>query len=621
MTLHSSSRALSRSAVAGAALTLMTLAGGAAAQAVPSATNGAALFASKSCAGCHNIATNTSKIRNGTVAANTKNAVYGFQGRGVGSGMAMYQPGQFFALTDSDYNDLAAYIAGQISAATAYSCVSTTVPTAAAPAATVACPAPTAPIASLSVTTQTFGTVTLGTTSATQTVTITNTGTAALTVSSATSSNAAFAVTNNCTSVAINATCTLTTAFTPSTAAAASATLSIVTNAGTQTVALSGTGTAAPAPVVALSSSTAQAFGNVNVNTTGTAKTITLTNSGNADLTGINITAPAGFTSSTTCAATLPAASSCNITTNFAPTTAGAASGNLSIATTNGGTHTVALSGTGTAPAITLSASSLSFTALAGGTSNLQHVTLTNSGTGPLTISAITLPAGFSAAANTCVATIAAAATCGLDVTFTGAGAAATGTAAPITITSDAATTAALSLTGNTLIATAPVLNWTGALASVAAPSVTVGTAVTTGTTTTQTITLNNVGQSATAQALTVNVTGANASDFLTSGTCLSLATVPTTTGSNSCTVVVSFAPTSAGAKTATLTVNSIDGVPPVSVALSGTAVAPAAAPAATSSGGGCTLGAADQPMDPLWMLMLGGAALVWRRRASRQAV
>ncbi|MEX8498625.1 MAG: cytochrome c [Leptothrix ochracea] len=42
------------------------------------------------------------------------------------------------------------------------------------------------------------------------------------------------------------------------------------------------------------------------------------------------------------------------------------------------------------------------------------------------------------------------------------------------------------------------------------------------------------------------------------------------------------------------------------------------AATAATgdnAGGGGCTLGGADRPMDPLWVLMLGGAAFVLRRR------
>jgi mono/diheme cytochrome c family protein len=43
-----------------------------------------------------------------------------------------------------------------------------------------------------------------------------------------------------------------------------------------------------------------------------------------------------------------------------------------------------------------------------------------------------------------------------------------------------------------------------------------------------------------------------------------------------------------------------------------------AAATAATGNnagGGGCTLGGSDRPMDPLWVLMLGGAAFVLRRR------
>ncbi len=607
MSLRPSSRSLSRTAVAGAVttLTLMTFAGGAMAQ---SATNGATLYGTN-CAGCHgtpnttlNGGTGFYKITRGWDATVIKGTTQ--------STNALYVPmmASFAGYSDAQFNDLAAYIAPLQNKTPSYIVVA-------------------APVASLSANAQTFGNVTVGATSAAQTINITNTGTAALTVSSVTSNNTAFAVTHTCTTVAVNGSCTVTTTFTPGSAAAATGTLSIVTNAGTQTVALSGTGTAAPAPVVGLSSSAAQAFGNVNVGATGTAKTITLSNTGNADLTGINITAPAGFTVAGTCGATLAApvapatSTSCDIITNFAPTAAGAASGNLSIATTNGGTPTVALSGTGTQPAISFNATSLTFSALPNGTSAAQHVTLTNTGSGPLTISGITLPAGFSATANSCVTNpttaIAAAATCGFDVTFTGAATQATGTLSPVTIsTADTlGTSQTLNLTGNTLAATAPTLVWADATGTaLASASLTVGTAaVTVGGTATATITLKNTNTTASSAinaATAITVTGAAASEFAVSApTCVA--------ATNLCTYTVTFTPASAGAKTATLHVTEAGSVIPLDFSVTATGAA-APVPASSSSSGGCSIGGAGDATDPLWLVILAGAGLALRRRNKR---
>ncbi|MEX8500451.1 JDVT-CTERM domain-containing protein, partial [Leptothrix ochracea] len=69
-------------------------------------------------------------------------------------------------------------------------------------------------------------------------------------------------------------------------------------------------------------------------------------------------------------------------------------------------------------------------------------------------------------------------------------------------------------------------------------------------------------------------------------------------------------------------------GTLPAALALSGTALASTSVGAGTgvtpttgsststaNASGGCTLGRADQPLDPVWMLMLGAAAWVLRRR------
>ena len=95
-----------------------------------------------------------------------------------------------------------------------------------------------------------------------------------------------------------------------------------------------------------------------------------------------------------------------------------------------GSPQTVALSGTGTAPAVGLTPSSVAFgNQLIGTTSPAQDATLTNTGSAPLTISSIGLTgtnAADYAQTNTCPlgpSTLAASASCTISITFTpGAG-------------------------------------------------------------------------------------------------------------------------------------------------------------------------------------------------------
>jgi hypothetical protein len=84
----------------------------------------------------------------------------------------------------------------------------------------------------------------------------------------------------------------------------------------------------------------------------------------------------------------------------FDPTTAGTASGQITISSnsTTGGTALLALSGTGTAanPQLTISAGNLSFGSVAVNTATTQTLTLTSTGTSPVTVnSATTSGAGF----------------------------------------------------------------------------------------------------------------------------------------------------------------------------------------------------------------------------------
>ncbi|MEX8500450.1 MAG: choice-of-anchor D domain-containing protein [Leptothrix ochracea] len=632
-----SSRAFSRTATAGAvtALTLMTLAGGAAAQ-VPNSVAGKNLWTAScgAAGGCHSdpVAgainyTDPQFAQFGASADNTKNAVFGIglsssgiAGRVKGKNQML---GFKATLTDLDYNNLAAYLA-QVSGRT-LACTSAGTPTAAAPATAVACPVP-PPTATVTASLA-FNTV-AGTPAATQTATLTSTGTSPLNITSvalAAGSDPAFSVVNNCPAQLTAAggattTCTVTVSYAPMAAAtAATATLNIVTDAGTKTVSLSGSATAAPAPAMSLSSSAAQSL-SANTGTSANGTAITLTNSGTAPLNNLVISTAAPFAHTTTCGTTLAAGANCTITPQFTPTVTGAVSGSLSISGTGVTTQTVTLNGTGTAPGVSLNATTLNMTAMIGGTSAPSTVTLTNSGTGPLTVALPTASptASFAVTSSDCAtkSPIAAGGTCAITTTFTG-GSAAGATPGTVTITSDAVSTPnTISLVGTTLAAGSPTLSWDAALSTSTYAFNTAAAPTTVGTGVSKTFTLSsNTGSTA---AVTV-VPSVNNTDFTLGGTCVTPGTVAANGGS--CQLTVTFTPTSAGSKTATLSLTGSGAMLPAVVSLSGVAVAAATPAPTSSSGGGCTLGAADQPMDPLWMLMLGGAALVWRRRASRQAV
>jgi hypothetical protein len=157
-----------------------------------------------------------------------------------------------------------------------------------------------------------------------------------------------------------------------------------------------------------------------------------------------------------TCGTSLAAGSSCSIYLAFKPALAATLSGTLAVTdNATGSPQTVTLTGTGTAaPALTLSATSLTFpTTLHGTTSAAQTLTLTNSTTTSINLSSITLggtsPADF-VELNTCGATLTPAATCQVFVAFKPAAAAAyTATLSIVDNAASSPQSMALSGTGN----------------------------------------------------------------------------------------------------------------------------------------------------------------------------
>ena len=250
------------------------------------------------------------------------------------------------------------------------------------------------PALALSATSAAFGSVRVGTTPPAQTVTVTNTGTSPLSVTGLTlggTNPTEFTASGCVAAVAPGGTCSIVVTFTPGATGARSATVTVASNAGPATITLTGTGVA---PAISVPT-TSVAFGNTLVGATAGPVDVTVSNPGTAPLTvsGVTVTGTnaADFTAAG-CTTAVPAGGSCTVAVSFTPSATGGRTGTLTI--TSDATPSavaVALSGTGTAPAATLSATALTFGAqLVGSTSPAQTVTVTNSGSAPLTVSAVT---------------------------------------------------------------------------------------------------------------------------------------------------------------------------------------------------------------------------------------
>ena len=325
------------------------------------------------------------------------------------------------------------------------------------------------PQVTLSPSSLTFASTNNGSSSAAQVVTLKNTGTGTLTLTSITTGGASpssFSQTNTCGSLTAGGSCTVSVTFKPTAAGTLTASLSFADNAknSPQTVALTGTGVA-PLPSVTLSA-TSLSFPVTAVNSTpgyaySPAQAITLTNSGKAALTLSSIavggTNPTSFTQMNNCPTSLAVSASCTVLARFAPTTLGSRSATL-VFTSNASpsTQSVALTGTGgSAPALTLSTTSLNFGSLTAGTASAaQAVTVTNSSsTTPVNLTAIALSGTGAASfvqANNCGSALAAGASCLVLVEFTPATTGAATAALTVTANNPAATAAvALSGTGH----------------------------------------------------------------------------------------------------------------------------------------------------------------------------
>ncbi len=565
---------------------------------------------------CHGInpSLDLNKIKLGINAAVTKAAI-----NGTVPLMGIYQtlntPGK---LSDADLSDIATYIQ---------------TPTAGA-------------ILALSNTALSFGTVAFGSSPPAQVITITNTGLANLTVTSTSGVNATdYTVTNNC-NAAVSATpngtgaCTINIAINTTSSGSKPATLTIASNAGAnQTVTLSGT--VGSGPTVSLNApSGGLTFPNTVAGDTSNANSgaVTLTNTGAAPLTFSELKSPPDFglnqTLPTSCkvGTAVAASQTCTITVTFTPSSAGAKSGNFTI-TSNAGTNLIALSGTGTpasqpTPIASLDSSSLSFgNQTLGVASTQQQITLTNTGTLPLVITNIADSSGEFVRTGSCIINgqIPAAASCTIIVVFQPNSIGAKN--ATIIITDNANNTPGttqtinLSGTGAALLLSAPTLE----LASLDFTSQSLNTP-----SAAKSVTITNTSSTNGLNISEISKAGTNASEYtIDSNVANACSTASPVAASGSCVISVTFLPTAAGAREASIGIATNATGSPHTISLTGTGSAisgpPAVAgPSTNVGGGGCaiqTRGSFDPVLLALFLLSLMGLFAKQMRNRNRLEV
>ena len=426
----------------------------------------------------------------------------------------------------------------------------------------------TGPAAALSINALTFGTTGVGSTNVAPAFTLTNAGTAVLDISSIgiTGANAtSYSETNTCgTTLAISASCSITVTFKPLAAGTLTASLNVADNAtgSPQTVPLSGTGT-----LTVTLTPASLTFGSTPEGVASAAQLVTLKNTSAAMVT-LGATSFSGadatsfLKSASTCGGTLAVSESCTISVELKPAAIGSLTAVLNVAdNATGSPQSVALSGTGVTPPVTLSAASLSFGSVSvGAASGSQSVTMTNTGTAALSIGSIAVTGTNASSfvfANTCGTSLAVGVSCTIHGHF--APVAAGALKAAITIADSAAgspQTIALSGTGD-----APPVNLSAT--SLVFSATTVGTS-----SSSQSVTMTNAGTAALSIS-SIAVTGTNASSFVFANTCGTSLAV----GAN-CTIHGHFAPTTGGALTAAVTITDSATGSPQTIKLSGTGVA-----------------------------------------------
>src|SRR5271170_5547085 len=303
---------------------------------------------------------------------------------------------------------------------------------------------------------------------------------------------------------------------------------------------------------------TSESFGSVAVGATAT-QSLTVTNTGlgtvtiaSAALTGAGFTVVGGNP-----AGTIGVGQSSTLQLQFAPTSAGAINGSLTILSdASNSPLAISITGTGTQAGLTIAPSALTFGNVIVGQSGTQSVKLTNSGNSSVTINLATVAGnGFGVSGLSLPTTL----TSGQSLSFNAqfaptASGAATGS---ITFTDNApGSPQVVSMVGTGVATNASLVANPG---SVAFGNVSAGSS------SPKTITLTNNGNtSATISAISSTGTGFSASGL----------SIPLTLAANQSTSFsAQFAPTTVGAVSGSILITSTASNPTTSITLSGTGV------------------------------------------------
>jgi hypothetical protein len=308
-------------------------------------------------------------------------------------------------------------------------------------------------------------------------------------------------------------------------------------------------------------SASSLSFGAQAVGTTSIAQTVTVTSIGdsNLDIASVGISGNFQIQSDSCTGASLAVDQICTISVTFTPTSFGPKTGTLTL-TDNVAplTHTVSLSGSGTN--ISLTPTELFFGDQGvGSTSGPQTITVTNTGTGAITIYGIDTGGDF-AQNNTCTNSLASGASCIITVTFTPTvSGIITG---QVTVTDDDPTSPQVIVVSGhgtaPVAAVAPTNLAFGDQGATAAPQI---------------VTLSNNGN-APLSITSISVSGAFSQTSTCGGTLVAGA---------SCQISVSFVPTAPGTASGQVSIADNAAGSPQVVALSGNAVVPVASLSATS--------------------------------------
>ena len=390
-----------------------------------------------------------------------------------------------------------------------------------------------------------------------------------------------FSQTNNCSTVAINSTCTINVTFTPTSAGTPSATLQIASNAvnSPTSVSLSGSVTSSSGPALQISPSSIT-FPSTTIGSSSPAQTITITNnaSGPVTLTGATIsgTSGAGFGVSGNCTGTLNAGRSCTLSVSGTPSGASGTGSLVVTSYTPDSPQTVPLFITGTTAGggttsggstATVTPTPFSFTIWGAN----KDFTVTNTGTAGLTVSSVnvtTTGAGiehaYSTVSNSCTTMVSPGAACTFTISpyllqsFSSIAGTYDGNTGQIYVSDDASTGSGQQVVALNDVETA-YLGVGGVNGNATAGGIIGFSANQVGSTQTATIQLANLTKGSPAATLTIG--GANPGDFSVSALEPSVSSTPSTscpgTGSAPCTITITFKPTAIGARSARISLDS----------------------------------------------------------------